>query len=111
MLGASLYNRQVDIGQLYVKQRTNQLTLTGEYTLPSKSADWINPNFRADISASITELGEFAKLFGGTMEDFAGALTISGRLTRATGILPAKSPRTATAFVSGPPRSTLCARS
>ena len=78
MLGASLYNRQVDIGQLYVKQRTNQLTLTGEYTLPSKSADWINPNFRADISASITELGEFAKLFGGTMEDFAGALTISG---------------------------------
>ena len=78
MLGASLYNRQVDIGQLYVKQRTNQLTLTGEYTLPSKSADWINPNFRADISASITELGEFAKLFGGTTEDFAGALTISG---------------------------------
>jgi hypothetical protein len=80
MLGASLYNRQVDIGQLYVKQRTNQLTLTGEYTLPSKSTDWINPNFRADISASITELGEFAKLFGGTTEDFAGALTISGTL-------------------------------
>ncbi len=78
MLGASLYNRQVDIGQLYVKQRTNQFTLTGEYTLPSKSADWINPYFRADISASITELGEFAKLFGGTTNDFAGALTISG---------------------------------
>jgi hypothetical protein len=78
MLGTSLYNRQVEVQQLYVKQRTNQLTLTGEYALPEKSADWINPNFRADISASVPDLGEFANLFLGTTSDFAGALTISG---------------------------------
>ena len=78
MFGASLYNRQVEIEQLYVKQRNNQLTLTGEYALPAKSSDWINPNFRADISASISDLGEFAKLFGGSPKDFSGALNISG---------------------------------
>jgi hypothetical protein len=78
MLGASLYNRQVEVEQVYVKQRNNQLTLSGEYTMPRKSADWINPNFRADISASIPDLGEFAKLFGGTTKNFAGELTITG---------------------------------
>ena len=78
MFGASLYNRQIEIEQLYVKQRNNQLTLTGEYALPAKSSDWINPNFRADISASISDLGEFAKLFGGSPQDFSGALNISG---------------------------------
>jgi len=78
MLGASLYNRQVEVQQLYVKQRTNQLTLTGEYALPEKSADWINPNFRADISASVPDLGEFVKLFIGKTSDFAGAITIAG---------------------------------
>jgi len=30
MLGASLYNRQIDIQQLYVKQSKNQLTLNGQ---------------------------------------------------------------------------------
>ena len=78
MFGASLYNRQVEIEQLYVKQRNNQFTLSGEYSLPTKSSDWINPNFRADISTSISDLGEFAKLFGGSTKDFSGALNISG---------------------------------
>ena len=35
MLGASLYNRQIDVQQLYVKQRNNELTLSGEYALPT----------------------------------------------------------------------------
>jgi hypothetical protein len=78
MFGASLYNRRVEVEQLYVKQRNNQFTLTGEYALPAKSADWINPNFRADISTSINDLGEFAKLFGGSAESFSGSLNISG---------------------------------
>ena len=78
MFGASLYNRQIQIEQLYVKQRNNQLTLSGEYALPAKSSDWINPNFRVDISTSISDLGEFAKLFGGSTKDFSGSLNISG---------------------------------
>jgi hypothetical protein len=80
MFGASLYNRQIQIEQLYVKQRNNQLTLSGEYSLPTKSSDWINPNFRADISTSISDLGEFAKLFGGSTKDFSGSLDISGTI-------------------------------
>jgi hypothetical protein len=56
MIGASLYNRQVEIEQLYVKQRKNQFTLTGEYAVPKKQSDWVNPDFRADISAAIDDL-------------------------------------------------------
>ncbi len=80
MFGASLYNRQIEIEQLYVKQRNNQFTLSGEYALPSKSSDWINPNFRADISAAISDLGEFAKLFGGSTQNFSGSLNVSGTI-------------------------------
>ena len=80
MFGASLYNRQIQIEQLYVKQRNNQFTLSGEYALPTKSSDWINPNFRVDISTSISDLGEFAKLFGGSPKDFSGSLNISGTI-------------------------------
>ncbi len=78
MLGASLYNRQVDVEQLYVKQRNNQFTLSGEYALPAKSSDWINPNFRADISASVNDLGDFARLFGASENKFSGSLAIAG---------------------------------
>jgi len=78
MLGASLYNRQVDIEQLYVKQRNNQLTLSGEYTLPTKSSDWVNPDFRADIFASINDLGDFGRLFGAPPDSFSGSIFISG---------------------------------
>lgn len=80
MLGASLYNRQVDVAQLYVKQRGNQLTLTGEYALPAESSDWVNPDFRADISASINDLGDFARLFGAAPDSFSGSLSIAGTL-------------------------------
>jgi hypothetical protein len=78
MIGASLYNRQVQIEQLYVKQRNNQLTLTGEFALPQQFADFLKPDFRGDISASINELGDFARLFGGSASDFAGKVAING---------------------------------
>jgi hypothetical protein len=81
MIGASLYNRQVQIQQLYVKQRDNQFTLTGESALPEKSSDWLNPDFRGDISASIYDLGEFARLFGANPLDFAGEIYISGNVS------------------------------
>jgi hypothetical protein len=64
MLGAALYNRKVAVQQLYVKQGNNQLTLSGEAAFPSKTFDWFNPDFQGDISASISNLGDFASLFG-----------------------------------------------
>jgi hypothetical protein len=78
MIGASLYHRQVQIEQLFVKQRNNQLTLTGESALPPKPADWLNPDFRGDISASIQDLGDFARLFGAHPADFAGKIDVAG---------------------------------
>ena len=81
MLGAIFYNRQIQLQQLYIKQRQNQLTMNGDGALPSKSADWLNPDFRGQISGSIADLGQFAELFGATRGDFAGAIAIEGTLS------------------------------
>ncbi|MDP9004642.1 MAG: hypothetical protein M3N12_07615 [Verrucomicrobiota bacterium] len=80
MVGASLSNREVQIEQLYVKQRNNQLTLTGEFALPQHWADLLRPDFRGDVSASIDDLGDFARLFGASPSDFAGRVAINGRV-------------------------------
>lgn len=78
MLGASFYNRTVQVQQLYVKQHKNQLTLSGESAMPTKPSDWLSPDFRGDISASINDLGDFARLFGARTNDFSGAINIQG---------------------------------
>lgn len=78
MVGASLHNREVQIEQLYVKQRDNQLTLSGEFALPQRWIDLPTPEFRGDISASLNDLGSFARLFGQSPSDFAGKIAIDG---------------------------------
>ncbi len=78
MLGAALYNRQIELQQLYVKQNTNQFTLSGEASFPTSSSDWLRPDFRGDVSASISNLGDFASLFGANPGDFAGKIAIDG---------------------------------
>jgi hypothetical protein len=80
MIGASLYNRQVQVEQLFVKQRNNQFNLSGESALPQKWSDWLNPDFHGDISASIKDLGDFARLFGASPSDFAGKIDIVGNV-------------------------------
>ena len=81
MIGASLYNRQVQVQQLFVKQQENQFTLSGESALPEKWSDWLKPDFRGDISASINDLGDFARLFGANPSDFAGRIDLSGNVS------------------------------
>ena len=78
-LGAVLYNRQIQLQQLYIRQKTNQLTLSGEASFPN-SSDWLSPDFRGDISASINQLGEFAALFGANPGDFAGKIAVEGTM-------------------------------
>jgi hypothetical protein len=80
MLGAALYNRQIQLQQLYVKQKNNQLTLNGEASFAAKAFDWLNPDFRGTISASISNLGDFASLFGANAGDFAGEVTVEGTM-------------------------------
>ena len=80
MLGAIFYNRQIQLQQLYIKQRQNELSMSGEGAIPSKSADWLNPDFRGQILGKITDLGQFAELFGAGPRDFAGAIAIEGTL-------------------------------
>ncbi|PYL61307.1 MAG: hypothetical protein DMF24_07540 [Verrucomicrobia bacterium] len=84
MLGASLYNQQIQLQQLYIKQKTNQLTLSGQASFSSKSSDWLSPDFRGDVAATINNLGDFTTLFGAKSGDFAGELIVEGTLnTRA----------------------------
>jgi hypothetical protein len=78
-LGAVLYNRQIQLQQLYIRQKTNQLTLSGEASFPN-SSDWFSPDFRGEISASINQLGDFAALFGANPGDFAGKIAIDGTM-------------------------------
>ena len=80
MLGAALYNRQIQLQQLYIKQRANQFTLSGEAAFPSSASGWLSPDFRGNISASIDQLGDFAALFGANAGDFAGKITIDGAM-------------------------------
>ncbi|MDP9098676.1 MAG: hypothetical protein M3N48_06735 [Verrucomicrobiota bacterium] len=87
MIGASLYNREVQVEQLFIKQRNNQLTLSGEFAWPEQLSDWMQPAFRGDISASINDLGDFARLFGWSPSDFAGKLAANGNVSAREGKL------------------------
>ncbi|HEY2681016.1 MAG TPA: hypothetical protein VGI59_06805 [Candidatus Udaeobacter sp.] len=80
MLGAALYNRKIDLQQVYIRQKSNQFTLSGDAALPATSAEWLRPDFRGNISASINQLGEFLALFGANSADFAGKISIQGSM-------------------------------
>jgi hypothetical protein len=80
MLGAALYNRRIQLQQLYIKQQSNQFTLSGEAAFPTSASGWLSPDFRGNISASIDQLGDFAALFGANAGDFAGKITIDGAM-------------------------------
>jgi hypothetical protein len=80
MLGAALYNRKIELQQLYIRQKSNQFTLSGEAALPATSSEWLRPDFRGNISASINQLGEFLALFGANPTDFAGKINIQGSM-------------------------------
>jgi hypothetical protein len=75
-----LYNRRIQLQQLYIKQQANQFTLSGEAAFPTSASGWLSPDFRGNISASIDQLGDFAALFGANAGDFAGKITIDGAM-------------------------------
>src|SRR5437764_11090835 len=77
MLRANFYGHTVQLQQLFIKQRRNELTLSGESAI---NTEWLNPDFRCDISASINDFGQFAELFGARPEAFAGKVAARGRM-------------------------------
>src|SRR6184192_1786649 len=80
MLGAAVYNRKIQLQQLYIRQKTNQFTLSGEAEFPTNSSGWLSPDFRGNISASINQLGDFVALFGANPDDFAGKISVEGAM-------------------------------
>jgi len=45
MLGAALYNRKIELQQLYIRQKSNQFTLSGEAALPATFVRVARPDF------------------------------------------------------------------
>ncbi|HEY4270994.1 MAG TPA: hypothetical protein VGM65_03245 [Candidatus Udaeobacter sp.] len=80
MLGAALYNRKIELQQLYIRQKSNQFTLSGEAALPASSSEWLQPDFGGNISASINQLGDFLALFGANPTDFSGKISVEGSM-------------------------------
>ena len=78
MLGATYYDRRLEVDQLYVRQRQNELTVNGELLWPKKPSDWARPPFRGQLNASLPDLNGFAQFFGATTGDFSGALVAEG---------------------------------
>jgi hypothetical protein len=80
MLGATYYDRHLEVDQLYVRQRQNELTINGELLWPKKPSAWSQLPFRGQINATIPDLNGFAQLFGATTGDFTGALLAEGQI-------------------------------
>ena len=40
MIGATYYNRRLEVDQLYVRQRENELTVNGELLWPKELKSW-----------------------------------------------------------------------
>ena len=91
MIGAALYNGQIDVDQVYLKQTRNEVTLSGGAKIPRSSREWRGSNFRLNVAASIHDLSELAGLLGANVGDYAGELSInanvSARARRFTGEL------------------------
>jgi hypothetical protein len=80
MLGATYYNRRLEVDQLYVRQRQNELTVNGELAWPKEPGGWTRPPFRGQLNASIPDLNGFAQFLGATTGDFSGAVFAEGNL-------------------------------
>ncbi len=80
MLGATYYDRRLEVDQLYVRQRENELNVNGELLWPKQRGSWVQLPFRGQLNATIPDLNGFAQLLGATTGDFSGALTAAGEI-------------------------------
>ena len=51
MLGATFYDRRLEVDQLYVRQRKNELTINGELLWPKIQSGWARLPFRGHLNA------------------------------------------------------------
>ncbi len=80
VFGATYYDRRLQVEQLYVQQRQNELTVNGEVLWPKKPIGWAALRFRGQLNAAIRDANTFAQLFGGKPGDFSGALSARGEI-------------------------------
>ncbi|MEO6871608.1 MAG: hypothetical protein ABI233_05245 [Chthoniobacterales bacterium] len=80
VFGATYYDRRLQVEQLYVQQRPNELTVNGELLWPKRRPSWTGLRFRGQLNATIPDADAFAQLFGAASGDFSGALSASGEI-------------------------------
>ena len=80
VFGATYYNRRLQVEQLYVQQRENELTVNGELLWPKKPIGWAALQFRGQLNALIPDANALAQLFGAKAGDFSGALSARGEI-------------------------------
>ncbi len=80
VFGATYYDRRLQVEQLYVQQKHNELTVNGELLWPKERRSWATLPFRGQINAAISDVNSFAQLFGANAGDFSGALSAQGDL-------------------------------
>jgi hypothetical protein len=80
VFGATYYDRRLQVEQLYVQQRPNELTVNGELLWPKQRTRWTGLRFRGQLNAAIPDADAFAQLFGAAPGDFSGALSANGEI-------------------------------
>ncbi len=80
VFGGTYYNRRLQVEQLYVQQRPNELTVNGELLWPKTRRAWTALQFRGQLNATIPDANAFAQLFGAAPGDVAGALSAGGEI-------------------------------
>lgn len=80
IFGATFYDRRLQVDQLYVQQRRNELTVNGQLFWPKTPIHWSGLQFRGQVNATIPDANAFAQLFGAPAGDFAGALSATGEI-------------------------------
>ncbi|MGH7937648.1 MAG: hypothetical protein ACRD5Z_14565, partial [Bryobacteraceae bacterium] len=80
VFGGTFYGRRLQVEQLYVQQRQNELTVNGELLWPKKPIRWSALQFRGQVNATIPDVDSFAQLFGAATGGFSGALSAKGEL-------------------------------
>jgi len=100
MLGAALYNRKIQLQELYIRQKSNQFTLSGEAALPATRLSGSGRIFAETfLHQSINSVNSFA-LFGANSADSQGKSASKGRWipTPATSAAALRSRRLAHVF-------------
>ena len=85
VIGASLFERRLQIPEFELKQAHNSLSLKGEMTLPGTSKQWQKAALAFNLKAKLDNITELSSLLGPDIGEAAGQATVEGNITGQNG--------------------------